>query len=221
MLVSFANRIDETVNRQVVALQQKIEALPFIGLIEIVPAYASLAVFYDIAIVRKNNLGCKTAFEFVAGYVEQLISEISLDFEAAQKDTLVIPVYYDGEDLGFVAQQHQLTKEEVVQIHTAKLYRVYMIGFLPGFAYMGKVDERIATQRHESPRTNVPAGAVGIAGFQTGIYPLNSPGGWQVIGQTPVKIFNSGKENPCLLQAGDRVQFVQINKEEFEKFNEY
>ena len=149
------------------------------------------------------------------------MSEISQTPIVPNNRIINIPVFYNGEDLKDVAMQHQLTVEEVIKIHTERTYRVYMIGFLPGFAYMGKVDERIATPRHGRPRTNVPAGSVGIAGFQTGIYPLNSPGGWQLIGQTPLKIFDTKKEVPCLLKAGNIVQFVSINKKDLEKLNEY
>lgn len=128
---------------------------------------------------------------------------------------------YDGDDLDFVAEQHQLSTEEVISIHTSRSYRVFMLGFLPGFPYMGTVDERIATGRRASPRSVVPAGSVGIAGMQTGIYPQSSPGGWQLVGRTPLKIFDAIKASPCLLNPGDLVTFYSINKAEFEKLNEY
>ena len=105
--------------------------------------------------------------------------------------------------------------EEIIQMHTNKSYRVFMIGFLPGFAYMGSVDEKIITARRIQPRTNVAAGSVGIAGEQTGIYPLDSPGGWNIIGQTPLKLFDAKRENPVLLEAGDMVSFTAIDINEF------
>jgi inhibitor of KinA len=220
LLVSFENSIDETINEKVRVLQQAFEENNFKGFIETVPAYASLAVFYDVATVKKNYAAGTTAFEFVKNFTDQLISEIN--FTATPKSNLItIPVYYNGEDLEHVALLHNISADEVISMHTSKPYRVFMIGFLPGFAYMGKVDESIATPRLTTPRTNVKAGSVGIAGFQTGIYPLQSPGGWQIIGQTPIKIFDATKDNPCLLQAGDSVQFISINKEVFEKLNEY
>lgn len=203
------------------ALLHAIDLHPFEGMSETVPAYSSLAIFFDVATVKNKYPGYNTAFEFVSGYVERMIGETAISKQEAHKAPIVIPVYYDGEDLENVAHQHHILKEEVIQIHTNKVYRVFMIGFLPGFAYMGTLDERIATPRCATPRTNVPAGAVGIAGFQTGIYPMPSPGGWQLIGQTPLKIFDSTKENPCLLKAGDRVQFASITQHEFESLNEY
>lgn len=221
LLVSFENCIDEAINERVIALQQAFINNPFKGFIETVAAYSSLAVFYDVAVVKNNNPVATTAFEFVKNITGQLMSEISQTPILPNNRIINIPVFYNGEDLDDVAKQHQLTVEEVIKIHIERTYRVYMIGFLPGFAYMGKVDKRIATPRHSRPRTNVPAGSVGIAGFQTGIYPLNSPGGWQLIGQTPLKIFDTKKEVPCLLKAGDFVQFVSINKKDLEKLNEY
>jgi inhibitor of KinA len=220
LLVAFENSIDESINNKVMALQQAVAKNNFKGFIETVPTYASLAIFYDAATVKNNYPVTSTVFDAVKKITEKLINKINIA-AVSQRTTITIPVYYNGEDVGFVATQHQLSTEEVINIHTAKTYRVFMIGFLPGFAYMGKVDERIATPRLSSPRTNVKAGSVGIAGFQTGIYPLPSPGGWQIIGQTPIKIFDATKNNPCLLQAGDEVQFTSIGKTDFEKLNEY
>lgn len=194
---------------------------PFEGFIESTPAYASLAVFYDLSIVEKKCDPGSTAFEGVKMIVEKLITGIMNAMVEVKRETITIPVYYNGEDLESLAIQHQLSVEDVIRIHTGKIYRVFMIGFLPGFAYLGKVDERIATPRHSTPRTNVEAGSVGIAGLQTGIYPISSPGGWHLIGQTPVKIFDTGKEQPCLLTAGDKIQFTSISEHEFEKLNEY
>ncbi len=125
----------------------------------------------------------------------------SVESVQSNKSVIEVPVLYDGDDLAFVAQQHQLSHEDVISIHTANEYRVFMIGFLPGFAYMGSVDQRIATPRKSTPRTAVPAGSVGIAGIQTGIYPQASPGGWQLIGRTPLKIFCVKRETPCLFAA--------------------
>jgi inhibitor of KinA len=146
---------------------------------------------------------------------EDLTNEIS------KQRILEIPVCYAkpfAPDLETLALQNQLTTEEVIQLHTAKVYRVYMIGFLPGFAYMGKVDHRIAAPRKSQPRTNIPAGSVGIAGEQTGIYPLVSPGGWNIIGQTPLKLFDAARPDPVLFQPGDRVHFYSISQNEFENY---
>jgi inhibitor of KinA len=193
----------------------------FKGLVETVPAYASLAVFYDAAMVKKNQAVSSTAFDFVKTVTEQLLRQLNDQTPEVQSNTITIPVYYNGDDLAVIAKQHQLQEEEVIRIHTSKTYRVFMVGFLPGFTYMGSVDERIATPRRSSPRIKVKAGSVGIAGFQTGIYPLDSPGGWQLLGHTPIKIFDKEKNNPCLLQAGDEVQFISISREIFECMYEY
>ena len=220
MLVSFENAIDESINKKVIALQQAFKENNFKGFIETVPAYNSLAVFYDLTRVNENYISTTTVFDFVKTFTENLL-QLSSVITIIDKAAITIPVYYNGEDLQNIAIQHHLSVEEVIAIHTAKIYRVFMIGFLPGFAYMGKVDERIATPRLSSPRTNVPAGSVGIAGFQTGIYPLYSPGGWQLVGQTPTKIFDAQKNKLCLLATGDTIKFIAITKDEFEKLNEY
>ena len=203
------------------SLRQAIHKKPFKGFIETVPAYASLAVFYETEEVKNNNNLTGAAFDFVKNFTEQLLTALKDISAAGKKNIIEIPVYYDGEDLASLAKLHNLSVEEVIRIHTEKTIRVFMIGFLPGFAYMGKVDERIATPRLAIPRSNVKPGSVGIAGFQTGIYPMASPGGWQLIGQTPLKIFDVKKEKPCLLEAGDWVQFIAIRKTDFEKLNEY
>ena len=202
-------------------MQQAFYKNHFKGFIETVSAYSSLAVFYDVALVKDNYVIATSVFDFVKTFTEHLLNEISIAADTTKRAIITIPVYYNGEDVDAVAKQHQLTVEELISIHTGKTYRVFMIGFLPGFAYMGKLDERIATPRHVTPRTHVKKGSVGIAGFQTGIYPLDSPGGWQLIGQTPLKIFDTRKEFPCLLQAGDTIQFISISQTVFEKLNEY
>jgi KipI family sensor histidine kinase inhibitor len=209
LLVSFGNSIDVDVNRKVIALHQQLQRQSFDGFIESVPAYSSIAIFYHPP----------AQFEAIEIFLKRLLlSEESL---VSDESVINVPVLYDGDDLALLAQQHQLDKDEVISIHTSKEYRVFMLGFLPGFAYMGSVDERIATPRKSSPRTTVPAGSVGIAGIQTGIYPQASPGGWQLIGRTPIKIFDVKRESPCLLKPGDMVRFYSINATEFNKLNEY
>ncbi|MEP7256066.1 MAG: 5-oxoprolinase subunit PxpB [Ferruginibacter sp.] len=221
LLVSFDNIIDTTINEKIIALQQSFANNFFAGFEETVPAYSSLAVFYDAVAIKKYNPAINSAFDFVKEHTEQLIARLDDSVIQNDKTIITVPVYYNGDDLDEVVKQHGITVAELIRIHSEKIYRVFMIGFLPGFAYMGKLDERIATPRKPSPRAQVPAGSVGIAGFQTGIYPFSSPGGWQLIGQTPVKIFDNEKINPCLFKAGDNVKFISISKEEFEKGNEY
>ena len=221
LLVSFDNVIDLTINEKVTALQQAFANDFFTGFDETVPAYSSLAVFYDVVTIKKYNPTVESAFDFVKEHTEQLIARLDDSVTQNDEPIITVPVYYNGDDLDDVANQHEITIEELISLHTEKTYRVFMIGFQPGFAYMGKLDERIATPRKSSPRTQVPAGSIGIAGFQTGIYPFSSPGGWQLIGQTPIKIFDKEKINPCLFKAGDSVKFISISKEEFENINEY
>jgi inhibitor of KinA len=182
---------------------------PFKGFIEAVPAYASLTVFYDVIQVRNAYTYADTAYSLVENYLAIALQNLS-SIEIKEPTLIEVPVVYDGEDLVFVAAHNQLSIEEVIQIHTEAIYRVYMMGFLPGFAYLGGMDERIATPRKSTPRTKVPAGSVGIAGKQTGIYPLESPGGWQLIGRTLVSLFNIDSSNPTLLKAGDLVRFVRV-----------
>lgn len=221
MLLSFGNIIDITVNEKILALHQKINTTPFPGFIESVPAYTSLAVFYDTVLIRQSYSNTSSAFDFVKDFIINISKEKSTISGNIEKDIITIPVYYNGEDLEYVASVHQLTIEEVINLHTGTTYHVYMTGFFPGFAYMGTVNEKIVTPRKDKPRLNVAAGSVGIAGEQTGIYPFDSPGGWQIIGTTPLKIFDKAKHNPCLLKAGHKVQFTMIDKNDFEKLNEH
>ncbi len=203
------------------ALHQLINARPFGGFVESVPAYSSLAIFYNTFEVLQINSARNSAFDYVKAHIENILSDVILDGAQKKNKIIEIPILYDGEDLEFVANQHQLSNDEVIAIHTSMTYRIFMIGFLPGFPYMGSVDERIATSRKSSPRTSVPAGSLGIAGVQTGIYPQPSPGGWQLIGRTPLKIFDQQKPSPCLFSPGDAVRFFAIDQNEFEKLNEY
>jgi inhibitor of KinA len=218
LLLSFGNIIDKTVNRKIIRIHHAINNRPFPGFIESVPAYSSVAVFYDAVFIR-NNHSFSTAYEYAKDMLSKIAEETVIDEKEIPGEAISIPVYYDGEDLEHIAAVHQLSTDEVVRLHTERSYHVYMTGFLPGFAYMGTLDEKIATARKENPAINVAAGSVGIAGEQTGIYPFNSPGGWQIIGTTPLTIFDKTKTNPCLLKAGDEVRFVSISKNEFEKLN--
>lgn len=214
--IDFGNMIDESVNRQVIALFETFRKKPLPGMIEAVPAYSSLTIYYDTITLRKKIPAGKTVYEWIS---EQFSTRLEqpLSIEQTESELVRIPVCYDlemGPDLLSVAAQKNITPEELIRIHTEKEYRVYMLGFLPGFSYMGQVDERIATPRKSQP-ANVAAGSIGIAGKQTGIYPLASPGGWHIIGRTPLALFDAMKNEPTLLKAGDRIQFVPISKDEF------
>jgi inhibitor of KinA len=199
LTIDFGNEISEELNDIVMSLFEAINVHNFEGFVEAIPAYSTLSVFYKVS--KSTN------FRSVSIFLESLVQ--TADYQQVTNRNLIhIPVIYDGEDLEFVAKFHQLSVEEVIQIHTSATYRIYMMGFLPGFAYMGGTDERIATPRRDSPRLKVPAGSVGIGGKQTGIYPLESPGGWQLIGRTNLKLFDPCAMLPTLLQAGDLVKFI-------------
>lgn len=207
--IQIGNEISEAVNGEVVAVLQALSAASIPGILELVPSYTAVCVHYDPLLLPYEQL------------LESL-RKMTMDVRHEQindKPVVKIPVCYGGEygpDLAFVAEHNGLTPEEVVRRHSQGTYLVYMLGFLPGFAYMGGMDESIACPRLTSPRTKIPAGSVGIAGSQTGIYPLASPGGWQLIGRTPVKMFAmDGEQAQFALSAGDRVQFVPITEAEY------
>jgi len=213
LTVEFGTEISELVNNKAIGLADYFEAFPFRGFIEAVPAFTSMTIFYDLSAVRRNFLDFPTAFEAVKTLVENAV-EKSFTTSDSESRRIEIPVSFDHDDapdLDFVAKTSGLSRHEVIEIFTAKTYRVYMLGFLPGFAYMGEVDERVAVPRKTSPRLRVPKGSVGIAGRQTGIYPLESPGGWQLIGRTRVEMFEPGANPPCILRPGDSVKFVSDN----------
>lgn len=210
LTVEFGNVISPEINAKAIALADAIENSPFPGLIETVPAYTTMTAFYDLAEVRKAFPEFPTAFDAVKQYVTALIENLAESPETASRH-IEIPVTFDRDlefDLSYVADTHGLSVDEVIEIFTGPTYRVYMLGFLPGFSYMGEVDERIATPRKETPRTLVPPGSIGIAGKQTGVYSLWSPGGWQIIGRTEIEMFDPRRETPAFLQAGDLVKFV-------------
>jgi len=210
LVVEFGTEIDPAVNAQVHRLAKILtDELPE-QILEVVPTYRSLMVYFDPLVIGRENLQ-----ENIARYLT------SLETVAAASDTtriITIPVSYGGEfgpDLEFVARHNCVTEDEVIAIHTSTPYLVYMIGFTPGFPYLGGMSERIATPRLKTPRVKIPAGSVGIAGKQTGIYPIESPGGWQLIGRTPLMVFNPSAKSPFLFAAGDYLQFAAIKAEEY------
>jgi inhibitor of KinA len=216
LTVDFGNRIDETINENVLRLFKKLQGLSP-HFLDVVPAYSSVTVYYDAVALRSKE---SSAFERAKKLIEPLLQEEESNIPV-QRRQVKIPVCYSEKfafDLKELSRQKGLSIDEAIRLHMAKTYRVFMIGFLPGFAYMGKVDERIATPRRSQPRTAVPAGAVGIAGEQTGIYPLTSPGGWNIIGRTPLKMFDASKEDAVLLAPGDEVTFYSISDDEFENY---
>ncbi len=219
ILIDFGNELNESINQKLLEIFRKIKNQNMPGVLDVVPAYSSLTIHYDVMKIFEKA-GGKTVFDIITDQVKKIVEDdIEISFEQNRK--ISIPVCYDqefGVDLSYLASEKDLSVQDVIQLHTAKSYRVYMIGFLPGFAYMGEVDQRIQIPRKENPRTNVEAGSVGIAGAQTGIYPLQSPGGWQIIGRTPVLLFNKEKTAPVLLQPGDEIKFFSISKHEFTNY---
>jgi len=217
--VDFGNTINEAINNEIIARFNELRHDPLPGMIEAVPAYSSLTVYYDVLKVKKTIPAGHTAFETLKLQLEQRLQQQVQQKNIAER-LIKIPVCYDGEyapDMQHLTVKKNITADEVIQMHASKTYKVYMLGFLPGFAYMGEVDEKIAIPRKLQP-VNIMAGSVGIAGKQTGIYPLASPGGWQIIGRTSLKLFDANKEEPTLLRAGDRVQFYSITKNEFKSY---
>jgi len=211
LTVEFGSEISAELNNHALNLAHFFDENPFPGFIETVPAYASLSIFYDVSIVRKNYPEFPTAFAAISSLAENALLNAN-DYAANKPRRIEIPVFFDEEfapDLEFVAAANDLTPPEVVEIFLSRIYRVYLLGFLPGFSYMGELDERITAPRKPTPRLKVPRGSVGIAGRQTGIYSLESPGGWQIIGATNVELFTPEAAQPTLLQAGDLVKFYK------------
>ena len=207
--IDFGNVIDENINDIVMQLYKNCTKNTFVGMKEAMPAYASLTIFYDVFSVRRKYTFFKTAYAFVEDFLIKSYENIGEE-ESFQKRIIEIPVVYDGEDLSYAANYHQISEAQVIELHKTPIYRVYMMGFLPGFAYMGGLDARIATPRRATPRTKVPAGSVGIAGNQTGIYPSESPGGWQLIGRTELQLYTPNSSDITLLKAGDLVKFIAL-----------
>jgi len=207
--IQIGNAISEAVNREVVAVVRALQARQLPGILEIVPSYCAVTVHYDPLLL---------SYEQLTDALHRL-DVMTDDMQPYVQRIVQIPVCYGGvfgPDLGFVAQHNGLTEEEVIQRHSNGLYLVYMLGFLPGFAYMGGMDESITCPRLTTPRTKIPAGSVGIAGAQTGVYPLDSPGGWQLIGRTPLKMFAINDDQAGFtLAAGDHVRCVPISEERY------
>lgn len=219
--IDFGNEINGDIFNRVQGLNRLIQEHPLPGLRDTVPAYTTLTICYDpIALFNDANLQGPTGLEKVRCYLGQL-NDLSTAYTMQTTEALIIPVCYGGffgPDLREVAAVNGLSDNDVIDIHTSATYQVYMIGFVPGFAYMGGMPETIAAPRKPAPRPAIPAGSVGIAGKQTGIYPLETPGGWQLIGRTPLRLFDAGRPQPSLLKAGDRVQFKAITQTEFESY---
>ncbi len=218
--ITLASSIDESGHRRIRAALRRIEAARPAWIVDLIPAFTSIAVHYDpvqLFSAARDEASVRGTYDIVVQFLERVLRDIG-DESVPSARIVEVPVSYGGDfgpDLDDVAQQHGLTADEVVNIHANGDYLVYMIGFMPGFAYLGGLDARIATPRRRSPRTAVPASTVGIGGNQTGVYSLESPGGWNLIGRTPLAIFEQTRTPPTLFAAGDRVRFRPISRDQF------
>ena len=209
LVIEFGNEISVDINKKIRKMMDDIKKENIDGIVELVPTYCSLLINYDVLKIDYNTL------------VEKLKTFLNNDLETAEGEevTLIeIPTLYNdevGPDLSYVAEHNKLSKEEVIKIHTGTDYLVYMLGFMPGFTYLGGMSEKIATPRLESPRLQIYPGSVGIAGKQTGMYPSMSPGGWRIIGRTPLKLYNPDSDTPVYISSGDYVRYVSISEEEY------
>ena len=204
LLVELEPAIDPVINERAILLATRIRARAGRGIRDVVPGYATLGVHFD---PLQTDLGA------LERTIESEFASLAGLDAVADRPVIEIPVHYggsNGPDIDQVAALAGCTVADVIARHSQRTYRVYMLGFVPGFAYMGRVHQSIAAPRHRVPREKVPAGSVGIAGQQTGVYPVDSPGGWQLIGRTPTVMFDSNRPQPSLLSAGDLVRFVPV-----------
>jgi inhibitor of KinA len=212
-LIELDNRIDPEVNARAIAVARAVRRAAWPAVRDVVTAYRSVAVYLDPLAAGHDR---------VRADLEALVRRTKAD-DSEDQAIVTVPVCYGGEygpDLVEVAAFAGCSEEAVVERHTGREYRVYMVGFVPGFPYMGTVDDRIAAPRRQSPRVRVPTGSVGIAGLQTGIYPRETPGGWNLIGRTPLRPFDERRAEPCLFSAGTRVRFVAIDAAAFAAWRE-
>ena len=210
LTVELGNEISRAVNARIRAFGIALADSGIPGIIETVPTYRSVTVHYDPEQIR---------YEVLVEKLKALVGKLDR-IKLPPSEVLELPVLYGGEagpDLPFVADYTGMTQEEVIRAHTSTEYLIYMLGFTPGFTYLGGMDERIATPRLSTPRVKIPAGSVGIAGSQTGVYPIDSPGGWQLIGQTPVRMYDADRPEPILPKAGQYIRFYAIDQAEFDR----
>ncbi len=213
VVAEFGNEISTACNEKVRLLNENLKKSEMKGIVETVPTFRSLLVYYDPLIISYEKL-CECI---------RTASDTKGDIKSDSKRIVEIPVYYGGkygEDLADVAEHVGMSEEEVIKLHSGTDYLIYMLGFLPGFPYLGGMDQRLETPRLSNPRTSIPAGSVGIGGEQTGVYPITSPGGWRLIGRTPLKLYDNERENPTLYQAGDYIHFQPIDEEEYNRIEE-
>lgn len=213
ILITFGNEINEEINRKITTIVQLMHDQQIEGVVDMIPAFCSLLINYDPRII---------SYEKMRKRMQEMV-KMDVKGGAGRKRVFEIPVCYGGEygpDMENIASHAGLTEREVIDIHSSKDYLIYMLGFLPGFCYLGGLDERIHTPRLANPRVKISAGSVGIGGSQTGIYPMDSPGGWQLMGMTPVKTYDPEREKPILVEAGDYIRFIPIDEAEYKRLKE-
>ena len=213
LLVEYGNAIDPAVNQKVRSMAIVVQNNMPGGVIEIIPTYRSILIYYDPLITNPSMLK-ETLTDLESG-----LSEIKIP----PPKVVEIPVCYGGDygpDIEHVAQSHNLTLQEVIDLHSEPEYLIYMVGFTPGFPFLGGLPEVLHTPRLKTPRTLVPKGSVGIANGQTGVYPIASPGGWQLIGKTPISLFSPERSTPILYQAGDRIRFKPISPSDYQRLSD-
>ncbi|NLY45411.1 MAG: 5-oxoprolinase subunit PxpB [Tissierella sp.] len=208
LVMEFGNSIKPEINAKISNMVKSLDKLKIVGISEIIPTYRSILIIYEPLVIGYSTLVSS-------------LKKIEKDLGKANssKTRIVeLPTVYGGEygpDIEFVAKHNNLTIDEVIKIHSSTDYLLYMLGFTPGFGYLGGMSEKIETPRLQVPRTKIPAGSTGIAGKQTGIYPIDSPGGWQLIGRTPAKLYDPLSDPPVLLNAGDYIRFIPVDEKEY------
>ncbi len=220
MREQFQDAPEETLD-EVLRVFQLLQRAAIPGVMELAPAYTSVAVFFDPILATRADAAPGETFEWLAKRIRAAVAGVSRprQRQRAAGQIIEVPVCYDPEfapDLDDVARHTQIPATKIVDLHSTAEYRVACIGFVPGFPFLAGLPKRLATPRRVVPRKEVPPGAVGIGGAQTGIYPLRSPGGWNLIGRTPLKLFDPRKDPPTILRPGDRVRFRAITREKFE-----
>ena len=209
ILCEFGNKIDEKINDDVQALARQIKSASLRGVVEILPTYRSLLVFYDSSRISYKKLSKK-----ISGFHRDSTVQ-----ETGSKKIRIVPCLYGreyGPDLSDMADQLGMSETEIINIHKSVDYKIYMLGFLPGFVYLGGLDERIHMPRLDVPRTKIPERSVGIGGNQTGVYPMESPGGWRLIGSTPLNFYNPVNNPPVLCEAGEYIRFEPVTVQEYQ-----
>ncbi|MBB6453642.1 inhibitor of KinA [Salirhabdus euzebyi] len=212
IIVHFDGDSSSEIHGKIVSLASMLQGSELDGFLEAVPSYTTLTIHYNPLLIGKDD-----PYEYVCRQVDLLIKKLPAHTDLAGRQ-VDIPVCYGGDfgpDLDYVASYHNLSVQEVIAIHMEPIYPVYFLGFSPGFPYLGGLLPKLETPRKETPRKTIPKGSVGIAGRQTGIYPLGSPGGWQIIGQTPLRLFSINQDSPALLQPGDNIRFYPISRQQF------